>query len=63
MLLFFAKLVIMGSQQPTVINYPSMQRCLAAKAAIERQAEERAKAERAKGILTIGLPVVYCVPD
>lgn len=55
-----AKLVIMGAQ-PVVIHYPTMERCLAAKAVIERQAQE---AQRNAGqYIIVPKPTVYCVPE
>lgn len=55
-----AKLVIMGSP-PTVITYPSMKRCLVAKAALERQQAAKESADRARGVMSFG-PTVYCLP-
>lgn len=55
-----AKLVIMGTPA-TVITYPSIQRCLAAKATLERQQAEKESADRARGVISFG-PTVYCLP-
>ena len=58
-----AKLILPGPQGSTVINYPSMQRCLAAKEAVLRQARDRAEEDRRRsGIIMISQPAVYCVP-
>lgn len=56
-----AKLIMPG-QPATVVNYPSMQRCRAAKASIERQNAEKEQRDRAKGVIWFP-PMVYCVPN
>jgi hypothetical protein len=55
-----AKLILPGTP-PTVINYPSMQRCLAAKAAYLRQAEEQTRRDSERGVISF-IGRVYCIP-
>lgn len=58
-----AKLVMPTPGGTTIINYPSMQRCLAAKEALLQQARARAdEDQRRTGAITISSPAVYCLP-
>jgi hypothetical protein len=57
-----AKLIIVGHPQSTVIDYPTMARCLAAKAEIERQFETEYQRDLARGIMRTP-PQIYCVPS
>jgi hypothetical protein len=56
-----AKLVIIGHPQNTVVTYPTMERCLAAKAELERQYEATYRRDIARGIMRTP-PEVYCLP-